>query len=82
MNDRYHGVLYDAMNAGISKNCLKLFLQAFPEGCMKQDENGMVPLHYAWASCSPNFHEYIIALLDIQGAETLWPIFLTSSSVF
>jgi len=69
------GYLYllRAMKAGVSKNCLKLFLLAFPESCLKQDNKGMIPLHHACASRLPNRHEYIHAFLDIHGGETSFP---------
>jgi len=52
------------------------FLQALPEGCLKQDKNGMIPLHHACASGAPNFHQYITALLDVHSGEYLEPDFL------
>jgi len=73
--DMYLCVIHDAINSGVSKICLRFILQAFPEGCMKQDKNGMIPLHHACANRSPNFHQYITALLDVHSGEFVEPDF-------
>jgi ankyrin repeat protein len=39
-------------------------LEAFPESFLKQDENGMIPLHHACKSEKPNYFENVIILLD------------------
>jgi ankyrin repeat protein len=73
--DMYLCVIHDAINSGVSKICLSFILQAFPEGCMKQDKNRMIPLHHACASREPNFHQYITALLDVHSGEFVEPDF-------
>jgi len=70
-----HCLLHDAINAGVSKNCFKLFHRAFPKGNIKQDNNVMFPLHHACATDLPSCHEYIKAFHDIHSGETLLPQF-------
>lgn len=63
--------LHSIIAAGYSANLLKFLLQAFPESCMKQDNNGMIPLHHAMASKSPHFFAYVMTLLDANSTSSL-----------
>jgi len=41
-------LLQEAIVNGFSEKLVKLLLEAFPESCMEQDKNGMIPLHHAY----------------------------------
>jgi ankyrin repeat protein len=63
-------LLHKAICIGFSTVLIKLLLRAFPESCIQQDCEGMVPLHHACASNAPHFLEYVTLLLDNDTASS------------
>jgi ankyrin repeat protein len=59
-------LLHRAIICEYSTSLVKFLLSTFPEGCMKRDENGMAPLHYACASAAPHALQYVVALLNVN----------------
>jgi ankyrin repeat protein len=45
---------------------LKLLVDSFPQLCLKQDDHGMTPLHYACSSVSPIFFRYVMIFLEVN----------------
>jgi ankyrin repeat protein len=63
-DNKHESLLLEALKMGHSTHLIKLLLEAFPESFLKQDENGMIPLHHACKSEKPNYFENVIILLD------------------
>jgi ankyrin repeat protein len=63
-DNKQESLLIEALKMGHSTHLIKLLLEAFPESYLKQDENGIVPLHHACKSENPNYFENVIILLD------------------
>jgi ankyrin repeat protein len=59
-------LLHQAITCEYSIPLVQFLLSSFPESCMKQDEYGMVPLHYACASTALQALEYIVELLHVN----------------
>lgn len=64
-------LLHNAIIGGYSIHLVKFFLKEFPESCIKQDEDGMIPLHHACLCNAPHFFEYVRVLLDANSEESL-----------
>jgi ankyrin repeat protein len=69
-NDQEH-LLHNTIVLGLSIPLFKLLLRASPESCVRQDNSGMAPLHHACVSNSPHFFDYIVALLDGDGTDSV-----------
>jgi ankyrin repeat protein len=64
-------MIHDTIISQYSTCLLKLLLQVFPESSTTQDDEGMVPLHYACTSNAPNFPEYVVALLASDSKDSI-----------
>jgi ankyrin repeat protein len=64
-------LLHNAITCRFLSNLVKFLLKAFPESCLTQDTNGMIPLHHACVSNASNFLDYVIALLDVDNTISL-----------
>jgi ankyrin repeat protein len=63
-DDRNHLGLHKTITNKLSPHLLKLLVNSFPQLCLKQDDHGMTPLHYACSSDSPNFFCYVMIFLE------------------
>ena len=57
-------VISKAIVMNLSKHLVKLLLQAYPDSCSEQDNEGKIPLHYACSNNAHYFFEHVILLLD------------------
>jgi hypothetical protein len=64
-------LLHMAIRKNFSKNLVTLLVRGCPQLCMKRDNNGKIPLHYACEGKTPNSFFYIMTLLNAS-AESLY----------
>jgi len=60
---QYMFLLHRAAAGRYSVHLVKLLLEAFPNSCMIQDSNGMVPLHHACVNALPESMDVVMVLL-------------------
>lgn len=58
-------LLHDAIITGFSIHLVKFLIEAFPESCTVQDDNGMIPLHYACSNVALRSMDVVAALLNV-----------------
>jgi ankyrin repeat protein len=63
-DDRNHLGLHKTITNKFSPHLLKLLVNSFPQLCLKRDDHGMTPLHYACSSNSPTFFSYVMVFLE------------------
>jgi ankyrin repeat protein len=64
LSDKISLCLHKAICNGFSIHLVNLLLEFLPEERLKQDTDGMIPLHHACQSNSPYYHDYMETLLN------------------